>query len=382
MANPKAIYLDYNATTPLAPEVLEAMLPFYQHHFGNPSSTSHQWGWAAQNSVDKARNQLAALLNTSLHHLSFTSGATEANNWLIQAIAEKHLLHLKQTCHFVSTDIEHPSVEEALKKVEAWGASVTRLEADKNGLISEEDFKKSLRPETRLASVIWVQNEIGTLQNIEHLASLARAQGVLFHSDATQGIGKIKLDLKDSSIDFLSASAHKFYGPKGCGFLYHKARAERIDIPALLVGGGQERQLRSGTLNVAGIVGLGKAAELADARIDEDIAAATSLQSFFLAELQTNNIPFQVNGSLDKRSPYNLNLSFPEIKMANFQAFLPMLAISQGSACHSDQVFTSPILRNLGVSKELAAKTLRFSWGRGSTAEDVRAAIRILKQSH
>lgn len=356
------------------------MEPWFKDHFGNASSSSHQWGWAAQNATEKARDLVAGLLHCNSKEITFTSGATEANNWVLWSLAEEFLILRKEKFHVISTNIEHPAIEEALKRIENWGGEVTRIACDAQGIISLQDIEAAIRPHTRLISIIWVQNEIGTIQDIQAIGELAKKKQILFHTDATQGIGKLPLNLQEVPVDMLSASAHKFYGPKGIGFLFHRQKNPKVKLLPLFVGGGQESSWRSGTINTPLIVGLGKAAELASLEILDDVRQASYLQKNFLALLLKSGIEFKVHGDIDKRSPYNLNLEFPAIKMNELQVYLPRLGVSQGSACHSDQSFFSPILKALGCSEIEATRSLRFSWGRKSSLQDLKTAVEIISK--
>lgn len=378
MSQVPAVYLDYNATTPVDPAVFEAMKPWLQGQFGNPASASHQWGWAAQAAVQKAREHIAKLLSCKPSELYFTAGATEANNWCIYSLAISSLIKNKEKIHFISTNIEHASIAKALDEVERWGAEVTRLPVDSKGFITIEELEQSIKPHTRLVSIIWVQNEIGTIQNLNEISKFTSKHKILLHSDATQAVGKITIDLNAVHIDLLSCSAHKFYGPKGAGALYIRSKNPHVQLEALLVGGGQEKGLRSGTLNVPAIVGMGKAAEICSDVFTEENLRILNLRNYFLNLLESKIPDLILNGAPDARSPNNLNISFPSLNVNKLTPYLPRLGISQGSACSSEQISSSPILAAIGCHEELAKKTLRFSLGRWTTKDDLDTAAEIL----
>lgn len=370
------IYFDYNATTPVDPRVLEAMLPYFTEHFGNPSSQGHQWGWSASRAVEKARSQIAELLSTKSNEWTFTSGATESNNWIIYKMAE---YFLKQgPTHFITSQIEHPSVAKAFDLVEKMGVQVSRVPCTRDGLVELEAFKQAITPHTRFASIIWVQNEIGTIQPIKELSAECKERGILFHSDATQAVGKINIDLTKAHVDFLSLSAHKIYGPKGVGALFHRHTLGRELLAPLLVGGNQERGLRSTTSNVPGVVGLGKACEILNQEMNSEIERMLELRNLLFKGLQAELPQLQCNGCLVRRSPNNLSLTFKGYPVERLLPLLPQLAISQGSACHSDQGASSPILKAIGLTPKESQETFRFSLGRGTTESQVSAATDIL----
>lgn len=377
----EAVYLDYNATTPLDPEILEKMMPYLREQFGNASSASHQWGWAAGSAVKKARAQIANLIGAKEHEIFFTAGATESNNMtifgLIRQLREQDPA---APVHIISTEIEHPSVLEALKYArQNENVEVDFLPVDREGVVSIKAIESAIRPHTRLISVIWVQNEIGSIQNLAAIGKLAHEKKIYFHSDATQGLGKIPLDVEGMSIDLLSGSAHKFYGPKGIGFLYKRSQAPRVQIQPLIFGGDQESGLRSGTSNVAGIVGLGAAAEKCQRLMREEKKFNEEMRSL-LWKLLSEKIPgLRLNGPpLENRSPVNLNLTFPGTAFLDVIPQLPQIGMSAGSACHSGSWSYSPTLKAIGVSEEEARSTLRLSWGRGTTESQIRQATQKL----
>lgn len=383
MAQALTTYLDYCATTPVAPEVLSAMTPYFSANFGNASSSAHQWGWSAQNAVSKAREHVASLLQVKTNEIIFTSGATESNNWCILSLAQESLFVQKKPIHFISTNIEHPSVTEALLTVEKWGAEVSWVTADPTtGLVSVDLIEKAIRPHTQLISVIWLQNEIGTIQPIAEINALAKKYKILFHSDATQIVGKWPLALNEVTVDLVSFSAHKFHGPKGIGGLFIRSQSPKVQLPALLVGGGQERGLRSGTLNVPGIVGLGEASRIAQSRMSKTTQHVTELSTYFRSALQYEFPELQWNGSPAHCSPYVFNFYIPNLDPLLLTPLMTKVALSQGSACHSSGPQTiSPILQALQRTGDQAARSLRLSISRETNLVDLQTAIDLLKKA-
>lgn len=376
-------YLDNCATTPVAPEVLAAMTPYFLTNFGNASSSAHQWGWSAQNAVTKAREQVASLLQVKASEVFFTSGATESNNWCILSLAQDSLFVQKKPIHFISTNIEHPSVTEALLTAEKWGAEVTWIAADpQTGVVSVDLIEKAITPHTQMISVIWLQNEIGTLQPIAEINALAKKHQVLFHSDATQLIGKWPLSLNELTVDLVSFSAHKFHGPKGVGGLFIRSRSPKVQLPALLVGGGQERGLRSGTLNVPGIVGLGEASKIAQMRMPETTRHVTELSTDFRSTLLKDFPNLQWNGDPAFCSPYVFNFFIPEMDPLRLPPLMTKVALSQGSACHSSgPASIRPILQALHRTSDQAARSIRLSISRETTREELQSALHLLRKS-
>ncbi len=378
----KAIYLDYNATTPVDPLVLEKMLPYFQNHFGNAASSNHQWGWAAQSAIKNARQQVAALIGAHENEIYFTSGATESNNMAIFGLIQKIRSENKEArIHMISTQVEHESIKKALEHArDFYNIEVDFLPVNKDAIIDIEDVKKAIRPHTKLISVIWIQNEVGSIQPIEALAKLAKENKIYLHTDATQALGKIPTSLQTAAVDMLSGSAHKFYGPKGVGFLYLRAQNPKVQIQPLLWGGGQEKDLRSGTSNVPGIVGLGAAAEIAQKNLAEEKKRCQNLRDFLWSELQKEIPGVQLNGGT-VRSPVNLSVTFHGHNLDLLTPYLPQLALSAGSACHSDTWTHSYVLKAIGLSKDESAQTLRFSLGRFTTQEELQEAVRIIKKA-
>ncbi len=380
----KPIYLDYNATTPVDPMVLEKMQPFFQIQFGNPASASHQWGWAAASAVKKARVQLASLLNAKESEIYFTAGATEANNWalfgLIRQIRQEDPL---AKIHILTSAVEHSSVARTLQYAQRHeNIEVEFVPVAATGRVSVSEVEKRLRPHTRLLSFIWVQNEIGTIQPMQELADLAKERQIYLHSDATQAVGKIPVDLNATGVDLLSGSAHKFYGPKGIGFLYIRSQHPKVQIQPLIIGGGQEKDQRSGTLNVPGIVGLGEAAFLCQQNLPIEKKRTESLRDLLWQGLQRNIPSIRLNGPpLSERAPINLNVCFSGASLEHMTARLPQLALSAGSACHSGSWNDSPILKAIGLTETEARSSLRLSLGRWTSEEDISMAIQMLRTS-
>lgn len=375
----KTIYLDYNATTPCDPRVLASMQPYFSEKFGNSMSTHSSYGWDAEEAVDESRRKIAKHLGVRPHELTFTSGATEANNWAIRGLIEQIRRDegTRAKIHILSSPVEHASVLRCLEQVEkVYDVEVEYLAINSYGQINIEDLKRRLRPETRLVCAIWVNNEIGSINPISDLVRVCRAHGVLVHADATQALGKIPLDLKTSPVDMMSFSAHKLYGPKGIGFLYHRASDPHVRLQPLICGGGHERGQRSGTLNVPGIVGMATALDLAMENFKAETQRLSALAQQLWLGLQKHFPEVRLNGAVGaERSPVNLNLTFPH---APNPVHLPGLAVSQSSACSSGKVAGSHVLRALGLSEEESRSTLRMTVGRWTSPEDISQAIEII----
>lgn len=373
------IYLDYNSTTPVDPHVFSAMEPYFQTHFGNPSSFTHQWGWAAQKGLEKARGQVASLLGAKAFEITFTSGATESNNWVIFGLVNKLLTENPgEPIHILSSEVEHSSIRNSLKEVQRRGVEVDFLKTNKYGQVEIETVVKALKPHTKLMSFIWVNNEIGTINPLQELVQLAKEKKIYLHSDATQALGKIPVNIQDIPVDFLSASAHKFYGPKGAGILFMRSTQPKVTLPPLIFGGGQEGGHRSGTHNVPAIVGLGAAAEICQKILMEEMARTTELRNYLWSGLQKNIPGAWLNGHPTERSPINLNVTFPGKNIEQLLPRLGRLAFSQGSACHTGSLEASPVLKALGLSAQEAQGTVRLSLGRWTTQEDLDRALEIL----
>jgi cysteine desulfurase len=364
----RPIYLDCNATTPVAPQVMAAMLPFFTDYFGNPSSLNHSYGWEAEAGINTARKILAAAINADPVEIIFTSGATEANNLAIKGIAESYMAEGK---HIITVQTEHSAVLAPCRYLETLGFSVTYLPVDADGLIDLGALASAFRPETILVSVMAANNEIGVLQPIAEIGKLCADRNILFHTDAAQAFGKIPLDVQTMNIDVMSMTAHKLYGPKGIGALYVRRRDPRVQLAPQLHGGGQERGLRSGTLCTPQIVGFGEAVRLAILDQDQEIERLGGLRDRLQNHLST--LPnIHLNGHPTQRLPNNLNISIEGVKGTTLLSQLqPHIALSSGSACSAANPAPSHVIKALGQSDELARATLRFGLGRSTTAAEI-----------
>jgi cysteine desulfurase len=364
----RPIYLDCNATTPVAPQVMAAMLPFFTDYFGNPSSLNHSYGWEAEAGINTARKILAAAINADPVEIIFTSGATEANNLAIKGIAESYMAEGK---HIITVQTEHSAVLAPCRYLETLGFSVTYLPVDADGLIDLGALAAAFRPETILVSVMAANNEIGVLQPIAEIGKLCADRNILFHTDAAQALGKIPLDVQTLQIDVMSMTAHKLYGPKGIGALYVRRRDPRVQLAPQLHGGGQERGLRSGTLCTPQIVGFGEAVRLAILDQDQEIERLGGLRDRLQNHLST--LPnIHLNGHPTQRLPNNLNISIEGVKGTTLLSQLqPHIALSSGSACSAANPAPSHVIKALGQSDELARATLRFGLGRSTTAAEI-----------
>jgi cysteine desulfurase len=379
------IYLDHAATTPCDPRVVEAMLPYFTEHFGNPGSRNHSFGWEAEEAVTHAREQCAALIGADEKEIIFTSGSTEANNLAIRGGAlmyEKAPAGSNQSRgHIITALHEHKAVLDPCKRLQKEGFEVTFLEPPKDGIITAEAVKAAIRPDTILVSIMWANNELGTINEVPKIGALCHERGILFHTDATQWVGKMPTDVERDQIDLLSFSGHKIYGPKGVGALYVRRRKPRVRLIPLQDGGGQERGFRSGTLNVTGIVGLGKACEIAKAEMDKDgqrlLALRKRLEQGVTSKLDTT----QVNGHPDRRLPHIANISFGFVEGESLMMAVKEIACSSGSACTSASLEPSYVLKSLGVGDDLAHSSLRLSLGRWTTDEQVDYAIDAIVQA-
>ena len=370
----KPIYLDYSATTPIDPRVAEKMIPYITEHFGNPASRSHSFGWTAEKAVEEAREEVAKLVNADPREIVWTSGATESNNLAIKGAS--HFYSTKGK-HVLTIATEHKAVIDAVRELEREGFTATYLEPEPNGLVDLEKFKKAIRPDTVLASVMLVNNEIGVIQDIEALGNICREQKVIFHVDAAQATGKVDIDLEKLPVDLMSFSAHKTYGPKGIGALYVR-RKPRIRIEAQMHGGGHERGMRSGTLATHQIVGMGEAFRIARLEMKLENERIRKLRDKLLHGLQSIEEVY-VNGDLTHRIPHNLNISFNYVEGESLIMAVKDIAVSSGSACTSASLEPSYVLRALGRSDELAHSSIRFSIGRFTTEADVDFTIQLLK---
>ncbi|MEM6644761.1 MAG: cysteine desulfurase family protein [Bacteroidota bacterium] len=363
------IYLDYNATTPVDERVLEQMLPYFTQHFGNASSSGHAYGWAADEAVVIAREQVAAALDAPSSGILFTSGATEGANAAIKGIAHAYATRGR---HLITTATEHKAVLDAHYALEREGFTITVLPVDAEGRVSVADLEAALTDETTLVSVMWANNEVGTIHRIAELTEAAHARGALFMTDATQAVGKVPVSIAKSGVDVLVCSGHKVYGPKGVGALYVRRRGRPVRLTPLLDGGGQERGLRGGTLNVPGIVGLGAALESAIGLLDTEAARQARLRDRFEAHLLDAVPGLLINGAGAPRLPNTSNVCFPEcVENEMLAAELRTLAVSGGSACASGSAAASHVLTAMGLSPEAAKRSLRFSLGRRTTAKDM-----------
>lgn len=368
------IYFDYAATTPLAPEVLEAMTASLNNSYGNPASRSHAFGWEAEKEVEQAREAVADLIHADPREIIFTSGATEADNLAIKGAAQ---FYVRKGKHIITTKIEHKAVLDSCRQLEREGYEVTYLEPNANGLITADRISNAIREDTVLVSIMHVNNELGTIQPIEAIGKITRAKGIIFHVDAAQSVGKLPLDMQANQVDLLSISAHKLYGPKGIGALYVR-RKPRIRLTPQMHGGGHERGMRSGTLATHQIVGFGEACQVAKQRMAKDTAHLEALRARLWKGLQSLDA-VQINGDPEYRLPGILNVSFNYVEGESLLMGLKDLALSSGSACTSASLEPSYVLRALGVSDELAHSSLRFSMGRFTTDAEVDHAIERVK---
>ena len=369
------IYFDNQATTPVDPRVLEAMLPYFTEHFGNAASRSHAFGWVAEEAVERAREQVARLIGArNPKDIVWTSGATEATNLAIKGVAESYR---QKGDHFVTQKTEHKATLDTLKHLEKQGFRVTWLDVDSEGRVNPEDVRAAITDKTLLVSVMLANNEVGTIQPVADIGRICRERGVLFHCDAVQGAGKIPFNVDDACVDLASLSGHKIYGPKGVGALYVRRDKPRVQITAQIDGGGHERRMRSGTLNVPGIVGFGKACELCAQEMDEESARVAALRDRLEKGLFENIDLLHLNGCRAHRLPGNLNVSFPYVEGESLMMALKDVAVSSGSACTSASLEPSYVLTAMGVPDEMAHTSIRFSLGRFNTAEEVDHVVRL-----
>ena len=370
------IYLDYGATTPVDGRVVDAMIPWLREHFGNPASRSHAWGWEAEEAVEQARGHVADLIGADPREIVWTSGATESNNLAIKGAA--HFYQGKGK-HLITVKTEHKAVLDVMRELERQGFEVTYLDVQENGLLDIEKFKAAIRPDTILASVMFVNNEIGVIQDIPQLGALCREKGIIFHVDAAQATGKVEIDLTQLPVDLMSLASHKTYGPKGIGALYVR-RKPRVRLEAQMHGGGHERGMRSGTLPTHQIVGMGEAFRLAKLEMAQDLEKVQALQKRLLDGLKDVEQVF-INGDLERRVPHNLNMSFNFVEGESLIMGIKGLAVSSGSACTSASLEPSYVLRALGRSDELAHSSLRMTIGRFTTEEEIDYAIATIKHN-
>lgn len=362
------IYLDNHATTAVDPRVLEAMLPYFSQKFGNAASRSHQFGWEAEQAVQRAREQIATLIGASSKEIVFTSGATESDNLAIKGIAESYK---GKGNHIITVATEHKAVLDSCHHLEEYGYRVTFLPVDRDGLISIEDLSGALSDKTILVTIMYANNEVGVLQPISQIGELCRERGVAFHSDAVQAVGKIPVDVNREGIDLMSITAHKLYGPKGIGALYVGSKKVRADIAPQIDGGGHEHGMRSGTLNVPGIVGLGKACEIARQEMPEESRRVAALRDRLKDQLRDNLEEVHVNGSMKHRLPGNLSIRFDGVDSESLLMGINDIAVSTGAACTAAKIEPSYVLKALGLTDEEANSTLRFGIGRFTTAAEI-----------
>jgi cysteine desulfurase len=367
--------MDYHATTPVDPRVVDAMLPFFTQHFGNPASRNHAFGWEAEEAVELARKQVAELIGATAKEVIFTSGATEANNLAIKGVAE---MYREKGNHIITCVTEHKAVIDTCKKLEKQGARVTYLPVQKDGRIDLDQLRAAITDKTILISIMTANNEIGVLQPIAEIGALAKEKGVLFHTDAVQAAGKVPFDVNALKADLVSLSAHKMYGPKGIGALYVRRRNPRVLLAEQVNGGGHERGMRSGTLNVTGIVGFGKAAALAKAEMATESERLRGLRDKLNAALHANLDEIYVNGSWEHRLPHSLNISFAYVEGESLLMGINDVAVSSGSACTSASLEPSYVLKALGAGDDLAHSSIRFGLGRWTTEEEVNYVVEKL----
>ncbi len=363
------IFMDYHSTTPVDPRVLEAMIPYFTQKFGNAASRSHAFGWVAEEAVDVARENIAKLIGAqSEKEIVFTSGASESDNLALKGVAE---FYKDKGNRIITSVIEHKAILDSCKRLEKEGFEVTYLPVGKDGRVDPAAVEKAITPKTILVSIMLANNEIGTIQPLEEIGKITRKHGVLFHTDAVQGVGKIEFDVQKMNVDLCSITAHKMYGPKGVGALYVRRSKPRVRLVAQMDGGGHERGNRSGTLNVPAIVGFGKAAEICMKERVEEAARLTKLRDRLQSKIQAGLDEVYLNGSAEHRLPGNLNLSFAFIEGEGMMMAIKDVAVSSGSACTSASLEPSYVLRALGVGDELAHSSIRFGLGRFTTEEEV-----------
>jgi cysteine desulfurase len=374
MKNPKKIYLDYNATTPVDPRVLEAMIPYFSEKFGNASSSDHLFGWEAEEAVDVARDQIAGVIGARPNEIYFTSGATEAINLAFMGICDAYR---ENGNHIITCVTEHHAVLDTCHQLQQRGFEVTYLEVDKDGTVDLRELQNSIKKETILVSLMHANNEIGVIHPLKEIAELVKEGNAILMTDATQSVGKIPFDVNDLDIDVAAFSAHKLYGPKGVGALYVRNRP-KVKVSSYLFGGGQERGLRPGTINVPGIVGFGKAVEICMEEVEHEASRLRSLRDAIEKELLMLE-GAQINGRGTIRLPHMTNISFRHIDETKLISSLKRLAVSRGSACASTTIRPSHVLKGLGLSDQLALSSIRMGLGRVTTKEEIRIAIETIK---
>ncbi len=362
------IYMDNHATTPMDPRVFEAMRPFFTEIFGNAASRNHSFGWEAEEAVEKGRKQVADLIGATSKEIVLTSGATESNNLALKGVAQ---MYAEKGNHIITAATEHKAILDTCKRLEKDGARVTYLPVQQNGLVDLDQLRDAITDKTILVSIMYANNEIGVVQNLREIGKIAKERGVLVHSDATQAVGKIPVDVIKDNIDLASISAHKMYGPKGVGALYVRRRNPRVQLTAQMDGGGHERGMRSGTLNVTGIVGLGAACAIAKAEMPEESKRMAHLRDKLKDRLLANLDEVYINGTMEHRLPNNLNISFAYVEGESLLMGINEIAVSSGSACTSATLEPSYVLKALGAGDDLAHSSIRFGLGRFNTEEQV-----------
>ena len=362
------IYLDNHATTRMDPRVLEAMLPYFTEYFGNAASRNHEFGWVAEQAVDKARKQIADLIGANAREIIFTSGATESDNLAIKGVAE---MYAEKGNHIITAATEHKAVLDTCKKLEKHGYRVTYLPVKGDGLVDLDMLRESITDKTILVTIMYANNEIGVVQPVTEIGKICRERGVLFHTDGVQAIGKVPVDVNKQNIDIMSITGHKLYGPKGVGALYVRRRNPRVQITAQMDGGGHERGMRSGTLNVPGIVGLGEACAIAHREMPEEMQRMRYLRDRLRSKLEAGLDEVYINGSMEHRLPHNLNMSFAYVEGESLLMGINDVAVSSGSACTSATLEPSYVLKALGLGDDIAHSSIRFGIGRFNTEEEI-----------
>ncbi len=368
MALKLPIYMDHNATTPMDPRVLEAMLPYFTEKFGNSASRNHEFGWHAEEAVKKARKQVASLIGADPKEIIWTSGATESNNLAIKGVAD---MYKEKGRHIITAVHEHKATLDPCKRLQKMGYDITWLEPNEDGIIYAQQIADAIREDTILVSIMWANNELGTINELTEIGKVCKDKGVLLHTDATQAVGKIPVDVNADGVDLLSGTAHKIYGPKGAGFLYVRRRKPRVRLTPIIDGGGHERGMRSGTLNVPGIVGLGEACELCEKEMVQETAKLSALRDKLEQGITSQLEHAVVNGHEARRLPQTTNISFPYVEGESMMMAIKEVAVSSGSACTSASLEPSYVLKALGLGDEIAHSSIRFGVGRFTTEEEV-----------
>jgi cysteine desulfurase len=368
MAIKLPIYFDNHATTQVDPRVVQAMLPYFTDKYGNAASRNHEYGWKAEEAVENARGQIAKLINATPKEIVFTSGATESTNLAIKGIAE---MYREKGNHIITQVTEHKATLDTCKRLEKYGYEVTYLPVEKDGRINLDELRKAITPKTILISIMYANNEIGVVQPIAEIGKIAKEKGIFFHVDGVQAIGKIPVDVQKDGIDMMSISGHKIYGPKGVGALYVRRKNPRVQLSAIIDGGGHERGMRSGTLNVPGIVGLGKACELCQHEMVAETEKLSRLRDRLKESIMSRLDETFINGSMTHRLPHNINISFAYVEGESLLMGINDIAVSSGSACTSATLEPSYVLKALGVGEDLAHTSIRFGLGRFNTEEEV-----------